>query len=117
MLPLNGLEENAIRDTPQECCDGKVTTCRQELDKNREFCGAGRVPRQDELDKLIYNDEAPERCCEEKKIEEPPPKKKCCDRKAPLVHVRYFQSPLTTVLQPVQAVSYTHLTLPTTPYV
>ena len=64
LLPLKDLEVDAIRYTPQECCDSKVTTCRQELDKSREFCGAGRVPRQDELDVLIYNDEAPERCCE-----------------------------------------------------
>ena len=64
-LKLRNLEESAdLTGSREECCDDEVTTCEQEVNKNGEFCGAGRVPRQDDLDVLIYNDEAPDRCCE-----------------------------------------------------
>ena len=106
MLSLRDLEEGTVKDTKEDCCDKDVTTCR-DFTADEGSCGEGRMPltNKDNFDTLIYEDEARESCCEDKKIEEPPPpKKKCCDRKAPLVHVRYFQSPLTTVLQPQQAV-------------
>ena len=107
MLKIRDLGPDDVKYTPEDCCDDQVTTCRKMLKflEDEQYCGKGLMIRQDQtnFDGLIYKDTIHNFCCEKEITEEPPPKKKCCERKAPLVNVRVFQSP-TTILQPQYAV-------------
>ena len=107
MLKIRDLGPDDVKYTPEDCCDDQVTTCRKMWTflEDEQHCGKGLMIRQDQtnFDELIYKDTIRNFCCEKEITKEPPPKKKCCDRKAPLVNVRVFQSP-TTILQPQYAV-------------
>lgn len=96
MLPLRNPSDLPLQAQKKDCCDVNVTTC--DAEKDVLDCGDGFRIRQDQSDfsVLIYQDKMRETCCEKKEEEKKEvvvEKKECCERKGPLVQVRYFQSP------------------------